>query len=434
VILWLLMTPEEMDQVRPRLVAFAADMLGELARSDQRAKGELYLRGLLLDGKRKSMQPMAARLGVDHQQLQQFVTSSTWDHVAVRRRIARWADEFLAPDAYVIDDTGFSKDGSDSPGVARMYSGTLGKVGNCQIGVSVHAVTDEASAAIDWRLFLPKSWDETTTTDADAMTEIRRRRARCKIPDSVRHREKWRLALDMLDEVLGEYHPGAGTGGWGLPARPVVADAGYGDATEFRVGLAARDLTYVVAVKGTTSAYPADAVPTAPPYTGRGRPPTPRYRDEPTSLAGLALAAGRSALHRVTWRHGSRHHAGNPTAAMHSRFLALRVRPANRDIPRHPDGSLDECWLIAEWPSGAPEPTDYWLSNLPANTPLRTLVRLAKIRWRIEHDYRELKDGLGLDHFEGRSYLGWHRHVTLTALAHAFCTQLRRDPKAPAPA
>src|SRR3954469_16398801 len=170
------MTPEEMDQVRPRLVAFAAEMLGGLARSDQRATGELYVRGLMLEGKRKSMQPMAARLGVDHQRLQQFLTSSTWDHVEVRARLARWADEFIVPDAYVIDDTGFPKDGADSPGVARMYSGTLGKVGNCQIGVSVHAVTDWASAAIDWRLFLPKSWDDPPTDDTDLAATIRRRR------------------------------------------------------------------------------------------------------------------------------------------------------------------------------------------------------------------------------------------------------------------
>jgi SRSO17 transposase len=139
-------------------------------------------------------------------------------------------------------------------------------------------------------------------------------------------------------------------------------------------------------------------------------------------------------LRRVTWRHGSRRNAANPTAAMTSRFLALRIRPANRNIPRGADGALPECWLIAEWPPGHAEPTDYWLSNLPADTPLRELVGLAKIRWRIEHDYRELKDGLGLDYFEGRSYLGWHRHVTLTALAQAFCTSLRYDPKAPAPA
>jgi SRSO17 transposase len=423
-----------MEQVRPRLEAFAAEMLGGLARSDQRAKGELYLRGLLLDGQRKSMQPMAERLGVDHQQLQQFVTSSTWDHLEVRKRLARWADGFIEPEAYVIDDSGFAKDGVDSPGVARMYSGTLGKVDNCQIGVSVHAVTDWASAAIDWQLFLPASWDETTTTDPDAAAQIIRRRARCKIPDQVRHREKWRLALDMLDRILGPEHGGERDGGWGLPRRTVVTDAGYGDVTEFRLGLDERGLPYVAAVKGTTSAYPADSVPTAPAYTGRGRPPTPRYRDAPTSLAALAQAAGRGALRRVTWRHGSRKNARNPTAAMRSRFMALRVRPANRDIPRNPDGSLPECWLIAEWPPGKPEPTDYWLSTLPADTPLRELVRLAKIRWRIEHDYRELKHGLGLDHFEGRAYLGWHRHVTLTALAQAFCTQLRYDPKAPAPA
>src|SRR5215203_376912 len=217
------MTPEEMDQVRPRFVAFAAGMLGGLPRSDQRAKGELYLRGLMLDGKRKSMQPMAARLDVDHQQLQQFVTSSTWDHVEVRKRLASWVDELIDPDVYVIDDTGFPKDGSDSPGVARMYSGALGKVGNCQVGVSVHTVTDWASAAINWALFIPQSWDDTTASDADTAAEIAYRRTRAKSPEQVRHREKWRLALDMLDETLGA----EATGGWGLATLPVVADSGY---------------------------------------------------------------------------------------------------------------------------------------------------------------------------------------------------------------
>ena len=430
-----------MEQVRARLEAFAAEMLGGLARSDQRAKGELYLRGLLVDGKRKSMQPMAARLGVDHQQLQQFVTSSTWDHVVVRKRVARWADDVLDPEAYVIDDSGFPKDGSDSPGVARMYSGTLGKVGNCQIGVSVHAVTDAASVAINWALFLPESWDDTTTTDADTGAQIRRRRARCKIPDAVRHREKWRLALDMLDQVTGapagdrvEGERRVDGGGWGLPRRTIVADAGYGDVTGFRLGLEQRGLHYVVAVKGTTSAYSVDSVPTAPAYSGRGRPPKPCYREDPSNLTALALAAGRNAVTHLTWRRGSRRTPANPTAAMRSHFLAIRVRPANREIPRNADGSLPECWLIAEWPPDRAEPTDYWLSNLPADTPLQQLVRLAKIRWRIEHDYRELKDGLGLDHFEGRSYTGWHRHVTLATLAQAFCTLLRNDPKAPAPA
>jgi SRSO17 transposase len=421
------MTPEQMAEVRPRLEVFAARMLGPaLRRVEQRLNGELYLRGLLTDGARKSMQPMAERLGVDHQRLQQFVSSSTWDYAVVRANLARRALATVGPDAYVVDDVGFPKDGDASPGVARQYCGALGKTGNCQIGVSVHLVTDAASAAVDWRLFVPESWDDTTTEDPVEATRIRARRARSKIPDDVRHVQKWRLALDMLDEL---------TGSWGLPAdRPVVADAGYGDATAFRLGLTDRGLTYLVAVKATTSAHAADAVPVAPPYSGRGRPPVPRYRDDPDNVRALALAAGRGALRQVTWRHGTRRTRGNPTATMRSRFLAIRVRPANRDIPRGDDGSLPAVWLLAEWPPGEAQPCNYWLSTLPETTPLKTLVRLAKIRWRIEHDYRELKTGLGLDHFEGRSYLGWHRHVTLTALAQAFCTQLRLDPKADAPA
>jgi SRSO17 transposase len=291
--------------------------------------------------------------------------------------------------------------------------------------VSVHAVTDWASAALDWRLFLPESWDEEKAADEQAAAEIRRRRTRSAIPEVVRHKEKWRLALDMLDEVTTE---------WGLARRPVVADAGYGDATEFRLGLTDRDLAYVLAVSPTATVHPGDAVPVTPAWGGNGRPSGPRYPDKPVDLKTLVIRAGRSQGRFVVWRHGSKKSPGNPTASMRSRFLALRVRPANRNIPRDTDGSLPECWLLAEWPPGEPEPTDYWLSTLPESIPLRDLVRLAKIRWRIEHDYRELKDGLGLDHFEGRSWLGWHRHVTLAAVAQAICTQLRRTPKAPAQA
>ncbi|MBW8738138.1 MAG: IS701 family transposase [Streptomyces turgidiscabies] len=415
-----------MAEVRPRLEAFTAEMLGSLSRRDQRGKGELYVRGLMLDGKRKSMQPMAERLGVDHQQLQQFVSSSTWDWTKVRERLARWAAAHISPEAYAIDDVGFPKDGYDSPGVARMYCGALGKRGNCQIGVSVNLVSDRASSAVDWRLFIPESWDDAkNTSDPLLAGAIRRRRGRAGVPECERHREKWRLALDMLDEVRED---------WELPDLPVVADAGYGDATGFREGLSERGLAYAVAVKATTTAYPGDAVPERPPYAGRGRPPVPAYPQPHTTLRQLALEAGRSTARTVTWRQGSKTTRRNPRAEMCSRFLALRVRPANRTIRRAADGSLPDCWLLAEWPPGAAEPTDYWLSTLPADTPLRDLVRIAKIRWRIEHDYRELKDGLGLDHFEGRSYPGWHRHVTLAALAQAFCTLLRLDPKVPAPA
>ncbi|MFC6094989.1 IS701 family transposase [Saccharothrix lopnurensis] len=414
------MTPEEMAGVRPVIEGFAAEVFGGFARRDQGGKGELYLRGLLLDGKRKSMQPMAERLGVDHQQLQQFVTASTWDHVEVRRRLAVWAAGFVDPDALAVDDTGFPKDGISSPGVARMYCGALGKRANCQVGVSVHAVTDWTSAAVDWRLFLPESWDDHKTDDDQAASEIARKRARCAIPDDVQHREKWRLALDMIDELLD----------WGMPRRPVVADSAYGDNTAFRQCLTDRGLTYAVAVSASTSLHPATSVPVPPVYSGTGRPPVkPTYPDKPVTAKALITEAGRSAGRFVVWRHGSRKTAGNPTATMRSRFLALRVRPANRNIPRHPDGSLPECWLLAEWPTGEPEPTDYWLSTLPTGIRLRDMVKIAKIRWRIEHDYRELKDGLGLDHFEGRSWLGWHRHVTLASVAQAVCTQLRRTPK-----
>jgi len=418
-------TPDEIAQVRPRLLEFAGRMLSGLPRADQRAKGELYLRGLLLDGRRKSMQPMAERLGVDHQGLQQFLTSSTWNYEQVRANVARWAVDVIGPDAYVVDDSGFPKDGRSSPCVARMYSGTLGKTGNCQIGVSVQVVTDHASLAANWRLFCPESWDDTTIADPAKAQTVRERRARAGIPHRVRHREKWRLALDMLDQM---------TDGWGLPRLPVTADAGYGDATGFREGLQERGYAYVAAVNPTTSAHPEHARPALVPTTGRGRPPKPKYREKPSNLRDLALAAGPDACVQVTWRHGTRKTSTNPTAAMTSRFLAIKVRPANRDIPRNPDGALPTRWLLAEWPLDAAEPTDYWLSNIDDDAPLAELVRLAKIRWRIEHDYRELKTGLGLDHFEGRSFTGWHRHVTLACLAQAFCTLLRLDPKVPAPA
>src|SRR5688572_3459934 len=174
------MTPDELSVVRQRLEAFAAEMFAPMARSDQRAKGETYLRGLLLDGRRKSMQPMAQRLGVDHQGLQQFVTTSTWDTAAVRARLARRAVDLVEPVAWVVDDTGFPKDGTGSPGVARQYSGTLGKVANCQIGVSVHAVTDTASCPLDWRLFLPESWDEAKAAPAAVRAAKARQRKTLK--------------------------------------------------------------------------------------------------------------------------------------------------------------------------------------------------------------------------------------------------------------
>ena len=360
------------------------------------------------------------QLGVDYQGLQQFVTSSTWDPTAVRQRLAARAIDVVGPDAWAVDDTGFPKDGRASPGVARQYSGSLGKVGNCQVGVSVSAVTDAASCPLDWRLFLPESWDDTAPTiaaDAGRAAAVRARRARAGIPEQVRHRPKWALALDMLDELAS----------WGLTPPVVVADAGYGTTAEFRAGLTDRGWAYVVQVSNDLSAHPAEAVPEVIAYSGLGPRPKPRYRSAPVSLREHALAAGPGAAEQITWREGTR-------GALSSSFLAVRVRPAGRRASkrRAGDGSLPGAWLLAEWPPEAAEPTDYWLSTLPEGTPLADLVRLGKIRWRIEHDYRELKTGLGLDHFEGRTFTGWHRHVTLVTAAQLFCTVLRADPKAPA--
>jgi SRSO17 transposase len=383
-------------------------MYGSLARCDQRAKGEQYVRGLLLEGRRKSIQPMAARLpDGDEQGLQQFITDSPWRDEPVRRRVAVRMSREIEPDGWVVDDTGLPKDGRFSPGVAHQYCGALGKTANCQVLVSVNAASDRASCPLGWRLFLPQAWD----ADQD-------RRERARIPEDVRHVPKWQLALKILDELLG----------WGLERRVVQADGGYGDITAFRTGLEERELEYVVQVKGVTSAQPGDAVPVTPDYQGRGRPRVARYPEKPVSLRDLVLAAGREQVRTIGWREGDR-------GPLSSRFIALRVRPAN-DAQRRDDGVLPERWLLAEWPESKNEPVKYWLSNLPADTTLQTLVRLAKLRWRIEHDYRELKQCLGLDHYEGRTFRGLHHHLTSITVAHAFltCWRLARgDPDAARP-
>lgn len=395
----------DLEVQRGELIAFAEEMYGSLARCDQRAKGEQYVRGLLVEGRRKSIQPMAARLpDGDEQGLQQFITDSPWRDEPVRRRLAARMTREIGPDGWVVDDTGLPKDGRMSPGVAHQYCGALGKTANCQVLVSVNAVTDRASCPLGWRLFLPEGWDQD-----------RERRARARIPEEVRHVAKWQLALEILDQLIG----------WGLPRRVVQSDGGYGDITAFRTGLEDRELEYVVQVKGVTSAQPADAVPVTPAYQGQGRPPVARYPEKPSNLKDLVLAAGREQVHTIGWREGHR-------GPLHGQFTALRVRPANSS-QRQDDGVLPQRWVIAEWPEHKTEPVKYWLSNLPADTPLSTLVALAKLRWRVEHDYRELKQCLGLDHYEGRTYRGLHHHLTSVTVAHAFltCCRLHQDPGRP---
>ena len=340
--------------------------------------------------------------------------------------------------ALVVDDTGFPKDGDASPCVARQYSGTLGKTGNCQVGVSVHLVNDHASCAAGLAAVLPcragtiRRWRTRCRRPGAAS-----RRARAGIPGDVRHTEKWRLALEMLDEMTG-------AGGWGIldqiaacgEARPVVAaDAGYGDDTTLPA------LSWSNRAGGTWSrsrAPPAPYAGAAQPVTparggGPGPPAQPAYPARPANLRQLAIADAGQAR-QVTWRQGTRTANDNPAASMTSCFLAIRVRPANRDIPRAGDGSLPQCWLLAEWPPEAGEPTGYWLSNLPEDTHVAANSSARpRSAGGSSTTTASSSTGLGLDHFEGRSWTGWHRHVTLAALAQAFCTLLRSDPKAPAP-
>ncbi|MFJ6076263.1 IS701 family transposase [Streptomyces sp. NPDC093065] len=313
------MLGEELAAVRCDLEDFAAEMFEPFARAEQRRWGEVYLRGLLLDGGRKSVEPMAARLGEDgnRQALAHFVTTSPWDAAHVRARLAWRMQPVNKPTALIIDDTGFLKDGGASACVTRQYTGTAGKVTNCQAGVSLHLASHNASAAVNWRLFLPESWDP-AASKADPVKVARR-----------------------------------------------------------------------------------------------------------TSCAGSARP--------VQWREGSRPGSGRSGhKRMYSRFVALRIRPAGREIRKATAGTeLPVRWLLTEWPAAEDEPVQFWLSNLPENTPLPVLVRTAKLRWRIENDYREMKQALGLAHFEGRTWPGWHHHVTLVSVAHAFCTlqRLGRSPK-----
>jgi SRSO17 transposase len=335
-------SPRRLAACRQRLEGFTEDVFCSLARRDQRTRGLAYVRGLLSWGKRKSCEPMAARLGDVHAQaLHHFLQASPWDWGPVRRRLAELAGEVLDPEAWIIDDTGFPKDGDCSAGVARQYSGTLGKVANCQVGVSVSAASEHGSCPVDWRLFLPECWDH----------DQQRRRA-AHIPNEVGHRPKWQLALALLDELAG----------WGMPRLPVSSDAGYGAVPGFRLGLEARGLVYVVGVPQTASAYPAHAHPGLPVWSGQGRRPVGRrYADRPTTVRELVLAGGQQACVDLIWRRGSR-------GMQRSRFVALPVRPAGKVLTdAYPDG-LPLRWLLAEWPTDQAKPTRYWLSNLPPST------------------------------------------------------------------
>jgi len=402
---------------RARFDAYLEALSGAVGHADRRWPLEAYLTGLLLPGERKSVEPMAARIDPGHvsrahQALHHFVASSPWDSGAVLRVAREYALAFLerqAPlSAWVVDETSFPKQGRHSVGVARQYCGALGKRANCQVAVSVSLANQSGSVPAGWCLYLPKEW---------ASDEQRRKRA--GVPAEVSFQTKWRIALSLIETLLED----------DVPRAPVVADSAYGDPTAFREALTGHGLRYVLGVKGDVTVWPPGKAPKRPQRkSGGGRPPTRLKRDQdhkPVSVERLAETLPEEAWQTVRWREGVK-------GILASRFAALRVRPAHRDNERQEPRAIE--WLLIEWPDGASEASKYWLSTLPDNVDLSELVGLAKIRWRIERDYQELKSELGLDHYEGRNWRGFHHHAVLCIAAYAFLAAERgrlSPPQAP---
>jgi len=388
-----------------------------LGHADRHEPMRAYLTGLCLPGERKSIEPMAARVDprhvrARHQSMHHFVANAPWEGEAVLRVARDWVLEPMGRHgpvaAWIVDDTAYPKKGRHSVGVARQYCGALGKQDNCQVAVSVSLANDAVSLPVAYRLYLPESW-----------AQDRRRRRAAGVPDTVEFQPKWQLALGQIRTLQAE----------GVPPAPVVADAGYGDTTEFREALTAAGRPYAVGVKGETTVWRPGQAPLPPPPRSRG-PGRPAIRvrrtatHHPVSLKRLAATLPAAAWRTITWREGTR-------GVMRSRFARVRVRPAHRDEKRSEPRAPE--WGLIEWPRGDSAPTKYWLSTLPETTPMADLVRLAKLRWRIERDYQELKDELGLDHFEGRGWRGFHHHGALCIAAYAFLAADRAALSPPEP-
>jgi SRSO17 transposase len=401
------MDARKLIKLRKDLASFLDDVVGTLGNSRRRRWCESYVRGVLLDGQRKSIEPMSARLKKveqgpeDYEQaLQQFINQSPWDEQAVLDSLQTWVGRQFGTEGYLIlDDTGFPKQGQHSVGVSRQYTGTLGKVASCQVAVTLQLATEREVLGLDARLYLPQAW-----------AEDRKRCEKSGIPAEVAYQPKWQLALAMLRRAHANGLSGT-----------VLADSLFGTVTEFREQLAAEDWTYCVGIDSTLKVIAADAdLGPVPRYSGRGQPPKRplKVRANPKSPSVKQWAVDHlDDFRKVTWREGTK-------GKMMGRFAAWRIRPAHKlsagKVP------LDACWLLVEWPKDSEHPAKFFFSNLPETTRLKQLVATAKSRWWIEHSYRELKDELGLDHFEGRSWRGWHHHIVLVLLAYAFLQHLRR--------
>jgi SRSO17 transposase len=362
-----------------------------------------YCKGLLLPGERKSIEPMAARLDAENtqamrQSLHHLVAKAPWsDDVVleqVRHSVLPAMQKHGPVVAWIVDDTGFPKKGKHSVGVARQYCGQVGKQDNCRVAVSLSVATWISSLPIAYRLYLPKEWAE----DSE-------RREKTGVPEEVEFQTKPAIALDQVRAAVAA----------NLDRGVVLADAAYGINTEFRDGLTELNLQYVMGVQSSMTVWEPGKQPLpAKPRGIMGRPPRLLQRStdhQPVSVKQLAMSLPPTAFREITWREGT-------DRKLQSRFAAVRVRAAHRDYEQaepHP-----EEWLLIEWPRGEKEPTKYWVSTLPPTTKLKALIKMAKHRWIIERDYEELKQELGLGHFEGRNWRGFHHHATLCVAAYGF--------------
>ena len=391
------------DASESRFAEYVEGLVSVIGHKDRAGPLRDYCVGLMMPCERKSVEPIAAitapaRVAAQHQSLLHFVGEGRWSDEPV---LAKIREMVLPPmqqrgpiEAWIVDDTGFPKQGRHSVGVARQYCGQLGKEDNCQVAVSLSLANGHASLPVAYRLYLPQEW-----------ANDRERLGKAGVPEDIGFKTKHEIALDQLRWACAA----------GLPRGVVLMDAGYGNNSDLRADITALELIYVAGIQSNTTVWaPGKAPLPAKKWSGRGRPPKLLRRDakhRPVSVKNLALGLPKHAWRTIEWREGT-------AERLSSRFARVRVRVARRDFKR--SESRAEEWLLIEWPAGEDEPTKYWLSTLSEDITFQRLVDLAKLRWRIERDYQELKQEVGLGHFEGRGWRGFHHHATLCIAAYGF--------------
>lgn len=406
----------QIDDREFRFHDYLSRLATKIGHMDRHEPLRAYLMGLCLPGERKSIEPMAARIDpyhvrALHQSMHHFVANAPWKDNDIlreaRNQVLEQMERHGSIAAWIVDDTGIPKKGTHSVGVAKQYCGRLGKRDNCQVSVSLTVANEAVSIPVAYRLYLPKTWAENIIS-----------RRYSGVPKKIVFMTKWKIALEQIKWLKIE----------GVQEAPIISDIGYGNVTDFRDQLTDLTTPYVLEIRNDTSLWPLGKGPLKPAkFSGSGRYPCRLRRDKdhrPITALTLAKQLPMSAWKDQTWREGTK-------GIMRSRFAVVRVRSAHRDFKRREPRS--EEWLLIEWPRGEKNPLKFWLSTMPSDTSLEQLVRLAKIRWRIERDYLEMKSEFGLGHYEGRSWRGFHHHASLCIAAYSFMAAERAHFSPPEP-